>query len=146
MTAVRYLVRADLDKPHRCPSCYRSGASEATGWVIKPWHVYTCPYCGQRFARRLFLPVHPEGFHYSRRLRLELWSAHWFTRPLTKVWDLKVRPMMRALFWHRYTGYLVCGWLGHSYVRQLLEKGNEVCDCGADHTYKGCVRCRAAVD
>jgi ribosomal protein L37AE/L43A len=146
MSAVRYLVRADLDKPHRCPSCYQSGASQETDWAVKIWHAYTCPRCGQRFARRLFLPVHPEGFHYGYRVRFSVWFRHWFINPLGKLWWLRLKPWTRTVFWHRYMGYVVCDWLGHSYARKLTERGNEDCDCGADHTYLGCVRCRAAFD
>lgn len=39
-----------------------------------------------------------------------------------------------------------CALLGHSYAVKLWEGGNENCDCGADHTYQGCIRCGAAMD
>lgn len=39
----------------------------------------------------------------------------------------------------------LCAMLGHSYPVRTWEGGNENCDCGADHTYQGCVRCGAAM-
>lgn len=52
----------------------------------------------------------------------------------------RVRP--RVGFWAQ----VLCGVLGHSYPVRLYEAGNETCDCGADHTYPGCVRCGQASD
>jgi hypothetical protein len=50
-------------------------------------------------------------------------------------------------FWLRtYTGFRVCALLGHATCVLLWQRGNEDCDCGADHTYWGCARCRMACD
>lgn len=40
-------------------------------------------------------------------------------------------------FWDTYYGYLLCRLFGHSRRAILQQKGNEECDCGADHTYVG---------
>lgn len=40
----------------------------------------------------------------------------------------------------------LCRRLGHSYAVRTYERGNENCDCGADHSYPGCVRCGEATD
>jgi hypothetical protein len=40
------------------------------------------------------------------------------------------------------TKMLLCKLLGHKPAVTLFEKDNEECDCGADHTYQGCPRCR----
>jgi hypothetical protein len=49
-------------------------------------------------------------------------------------------------FWHSYWGYVICKFLGHAKADMLPEKGNEHCDCGARHAYRGCSRCRSAID
>lgn len=41
---------------------------------------------------------------------------------------------------------VMCGVFGHSHPVWLYESDNERCDCGADHTYVGCVRCGVAID
>jgi len=38
--------------------------------------------------------------------------------------------------------YWFCKLFGHRVPTLLFQKGNEECDCGADHTYFGCSRCR----
>lgn len=86
MTAVPYLVHADLDKPHRCPSCHRSGASEVTNWKVKVWRAYTCPHCGQRFARRLGLPWHPDGWSYRCSTRIEIGWLRFVARPAERAY------------------------------------------------------------
>lgn len=53
---------------------------------------------------------------------------------------------MSGWFWRTYQGHRLCALLGHARLGTLTEKGNEHCDCGADHTYRGCIRCRASVD
>lgn len=53
--------------------------------------------------------------------------------------------MKRRSFWHSWWGYVLCAALGHSTIERMYQKGNEDCDCGADHTYVGCSRCRVAV-
>ncbi|WNI19224.1 hypothetical protein [Actinacidiphila sp. ITFR-21] len=89
LTAVPYLVRADLDKPHRCPACWTSGASEATGRTVRVWRAYTCPHCGQRFARRPLLRWYPEG-RYG-------WRTRWWVSRQRFV----RRPAERAYWWLR---------------------------------------------
>lgn len=86
VNVVPYLVRADLDKPHRCPACYRSGASEITDWRVKVWRTYECPWCGQRFARRPLLPVHPDGWAYSWRVRYGAHFRHCVRYPVENAW------------------------------------------------------------
>lgn len=53
---------------------------------------------------------------------------------------------MKNNYWTICWGYLLCALLGHKEGGRFLEKGNELCDCGADHTYYGCVRCHFALD
>jgi len=53
---------------------------------------------------------------------------------------------MKNNYWTTYWGYLLCAFLGHKEGGRFLERGNEFCDCGADHTYYGCTRCRSALD
>lgn len=59
---------------------------------------------------------------------------------------LRRAGVKRQNFWHGYTGYLLCRALGHSFSARMMQRGSEECDCGANHTYLGCIRCRTAVD
>lgn len=45
------MVRADTDKPHRCPSCWSVLASVWDGGSVRWWRSYRCQCCGQKFAR-----------------------------------------------------------------------------------------------
>lgn len=55
-----------------------------------------------------------------------------------------MRKRMRNNWWTTYWGYLLCNLLGHKEPGTYLEQGSEFCDCGDDHTYVGCSRCRSA--
>ena len=89
-----YLVHADPDKPHRCPACWRVAVR---GGVL-PWRSYTCCDCedlscgcGQRFARRPWLPYfdnepgHP--FRYAVRSAKD---AAWMFGHRRRIWGLRV--------------------------------------------------------
>jgi hypothetical protein len=76
------------------------------------------------------------------------WLAYLWHRVVVKWYDgLMIRfwPYGR---WPREWRdlFTVCGVFGHGRIVRLYEKDNEDCDCGADHTYKGCARCHSAVD
>lgn len=57
------LLRADRDKPHRCPACWsvlsyglRFPWKRQDGWRVRWWRWYRCACCGQRVARWFWLP------------------------------------------------------------------------------------------
>jgi hypothetical protein len=62
------MLRADIDKPHRCPECWAVASygdrfpwKRQDGIRIRWWRSYRCACCGQRFARWPWLPrEHPE--------------------------------------------------------------------------------------
>lgn len=53
---------------------------------------------------------------------------------------------MPARFWRTYWGYRLCSLLGHARPVRRFQRGNEECDCGADHTCIVCSRCDASVE
>jgi DNA-directed RNA polymerase subunit RPC12/RpoP len=57
------MLRADTDKPHRCPECGSVASygdrfpwKQQDGTRIRWWRSYRCACCGQRFARWRWLP------------------------------------------------------------------------------------------
>lgn len=77
MSRVTRLVRANGDKPHRCPECHRipDSARPRARW----WRTHTCNYCGVTWWKGwsdlnfetwfVFPPRHLQG-------RIERWQRH----------------------------------------------------------------------
>lgn len=89
-----YLVHADSDKPHRCPACWRVAVR---GGVL-PWRAYTCcdcddPQCGcgQRFARRPWLPyLDNEPGRPFRYMARSVKDAAWMFGHRRRIWGFRV--------------------------------------------------------
>lgn len=70
MASDRNVRPADIDKPHRCPTCW---AVAVEGEPVRWWRVYRCCRCNSRFARWPWLaPVLPDvGIRCECRLNPE---------------------------------------------------------------------------
>jgi hypothetical protein len=88
---VPWLVHSDWDQPRRCPGCWSVAAVYASGRPMRRWRVYTCPKCGQRFARRPFLPWYP-GEEVALRERAVF--AAWRVTQEARLIKEKIRDML----------------------------------------------------
>jgi hypothetical protein len=88
-----YVVHADSDKPHRCPACWRVAVDDGP---VLPWRVYACcgcddPSCGcgQRFARRPWLPYFDdEPGHPLRYVARAAKDGLWMFGHRRRIWGL----------------------------------------------------------
>lgn len=95
-----YLAHADSDKPHRCPNCWTGAAVyDSPGGRFQYWRAYTCPRCGQRYAKRPFLRWYrrpgeePAGF-WDGRFPVRWW---WY--------DMVLRPVRGLRYSSEYYGW-----------------------------------------
>ena len=77
---VPWIAHADLDKPHRCPACWTGAAVYETDGTMRYWRVYTCPRCGQRYAKRFYLRHYDGGAAGGRRAPFAWLRYIWLRR------------------------------------------------------------------